>query len=199
MNKQDFLAQLRKGLSGLPQDDIEERLTFYSEMIDDRTEEGLSEEQAVAAVGNVDEIIAQIVAETSPKKTAKEKIKSQRQLKTGEIVLLVLGSPIWVSLLVAAIAVILSLYAALWSVIISLWAVFASFVGAALGGILGGAVFSLSGNALAGAAMIGAGLVCAGFSVFLFFGCRAATAGTVLLTKRIALGIKRWFVGREEA
>ena len=30
MSKQEFLAQLRKGLSGLPQDDIEERLTFYS-------------------------------------------------------------------------------------------------------------------------------------------------------------------------
>ena len=27
MSKQEFLAQLRKGLSGLPQDDIEERFT----------------------------------------------------------------------------------------------------------------------------------------------------------------------------
>ena len=36
MNKQEFLTQLRQGLSGLPQDDIEKRLTFYSEMIDDR-------------------------------------------------------------------------------------------------------------------------------------------------------------------
>ncbi len=43
MNKQAFLTQLRKGLSGLPQEDIEERLAFYSEMIDDRIEEGLSE------------------------------------------------------------------------------------------------------------------------------------------------------------
>ena len=43
MNKQDFLVQLRKGLSGLPQDDIEERLTFYKEMIEDRMEEGFSE------------------------------------------------------------------------------------------------------------------------------------------------------------
>ena len=49
MGKQEFLAQLRKGLQGLPQEDIEERLTFYSEMIDDRMEEGLSEEEAVSA------------------------------------------------------------------------------------------------------------------------------------------------------
>ena len=39
MNKQEFLAELRKRLSGLPQADIEERIVFYSEMIDDRTEE----------------------------------------------------------------------------------------------------------------------------------------------------------------
>lgn len=41
MSKQEFLAELRKALSGLPQGDIEDRLTFYSEMIDDRMEEGL--------------------------------------------------------------------------------------------------------------------------------------------------------------
>ena len=51
MNKSEFLGALRKGLHGLPQDDIEERLAFYGEMIDDRTEEGLSEEEAVSAVG----------------------------------------------------------------------------------------------------------------------------------------------------
>ena len=33
MNKQEFLAQLGKGLSGLPKDDIDERLTFYREQI----------------------------------------------------------------------------------------------------------------------------------------------------------------------
>ena len=31
MCKQEFLARLGKGLSGLPPKDIEERLTFYAE------------------------------------------------------------------------------------------------------------------------------------------------------------------------
>ena len=93
MSKQEFLAQLRKGLSGLPQDDIEERLTFYGEMIEDRKEEGLSEEEAVSAVGNVDEIVEQVVAEVPLVKIAKERIKSKRRLSAGEIVLLALGSP----------------------------------------------------------------------------------------------------------
>ena len=42
MTKNEFLEQLRRGLSGLPMEDIDERLNFYSEMIDDRIEEGLS-------------------------------------------------------------------------------------------------------------------------------------------------------------
>ena len=45
MTKKEFLSGLRKKLSGLPQEDSEERLNFYSEIIDDRVEEGLSEEE----------------------------------------------------------------------------------------------------------------------------------------------------------
>jgi hypothetical protein len=41
MNKQEFLTALKKALSPLSKADLEERLSFYSEMIDDRIEEGL--------------------------------------------------------------------------------------------------------------------------------------------------------------
>ena len=58
MSKQDFLTELRKGLSGLSRDEIEERLTFYSEMILYRMEEGLSEEDAISEIGSVDEIVS---------------------------------------------------------------------------------------------------------------------------------------------
>ena len=50
MNKREFLEQLKKELSGLPQSDIEDRLTFYGEVIDDRTEEGMTESEAVSGV-----------------------------------------------------------------------------------------------------------------------------------------------------
>ena len=64
MCKQAFLDELRERLTGLPQEDIDERLDFYAEMIDDRVEEGLTEEEAVAAIGTVEEVFAQIVEET---------------------------------------------------------------------------------------------------------------------------------------
>lgn len=198
MSKQEFIDKLRSKLSGLPKQELEERLNFYSEMIDDRMEEGHSEKEAVSEIDSVDEIAAQIVADIPLVKIAKEKIKPKRRLKAWEIMLLVLGSPIWLSLLIAAFAVILSLYASLWSVIISLWAVFGSLVCCAFGGIVAGIVFVLSGNGLTGIAMFGAGFLCAGLSIFLFFGCKTATKGTLLLTKKIALGIKNYFVKKDE-
>ena len=110
MNKQEFLAQLRKEITGLPKDDIDERLTFYSEMIEDRIEEGLSEEEAISEIGSVGEMAAQTIADTPLAKIAKERIRTKGRLKAWEIVLLVLGSPIWLSLGIAAAAVILALY-----------------------------------------------------------------------------------------
>ena len=50
MTKKEFLARLRRGLAQLPPEEREERLAFYSEMIDDRMEEGLSEQEAVASL-----------------------------------------------------------------------------------------------------------------------------------------------------
>ena len=104
----------------------------------------------------------------------------KKHVKTWEIVLLVVGSPIWLSLLLAAFAVMLSLYASLWSVVISLWAVFGSLIGCAFGGVVAGIVIACSGNALSGIAMLAAGIVCAGLSIFMFYGCKAATKGKPL-------------------
>ena len=197
MSKQEFLARLRKGLSGLPQEDIEERLGFYREMIEDQMEEGISEEEAVSAVGAVDEIIAQVVAETPIAKIAKERIKSKRRPSAGQIVLLALGSPLWLSLVIAAFAVIFSLYISLWAIIISFWAVFSSLIGCGFGGVIAGIIFAGSGNVLSGIAMLAAGMICAGLSVFMFYGCKAATKGCLILTKKLAAWIRKCFLKKE--
>ena len=198
MDKQAFLTALRSGLSGLPQDDIEERLTFYGEMIDDRMEEGLSEEEAVAAIGEVSEIVRQAVADTPLAKIAKERIRPKRRLKTWEIVLLALGSPIWLALAIAAAAVLFAVIVSLWSVILSLWAVFASLAVSAVAAVPTGAFFAVGGHGAAGLAMLSAGLVCAGLTILLFFGCMGAMKGILRLTKKITLWTKDCFIKKED-
>ena len=199
MTKVNFLFELRNKLSSLPKEDIEERLNFYSEMIEDRMEEGLSEEEAVAAIGTTDEIAKQIIYDTPFTKIAKEKLKPKNKPKIWEIILLVLGFPLWFSLLIAVFTVAFSLYISLWAVIISFWAVFASFIGCAVGGVMSGICFIINGNTFTGIAMLAAALACAGLSIFIFFGCKLATKGILLLTKKVIIYTKSLFVKKGEA
>lgn len=63
MTKQAFMDALTKGLSSLSKEDRERIVEYYSEMISDRMEDGLSEEAAVADVGNWEDIAQQILSE----------------------------------------------------------------------------------------------------------------------------------------
>ena len=196
MNRQAFLAQLRSALSGLPEDDIDERLAFYSEMIDDGMEDGLSEEAAVAAIGPVDTIVPQILADIPFPRLVKERMKPKR-LPVWEILLLILGFPLWFPLLIAAGAILLSLYLVVWALILSLWAVEVSLIVGALGAAAAGALLLWKGEWAGGFALISAGLMLAGLSIFLFFGCRAMTGAALRLTKKGMLGIKSLFLRKE--
>ena len=200
MRKQEFIYQLWKKLSDLPKEEVEERLSFYGEMIDDRMEDGLSEEEAVAAIGSADEIASLIIEEIPLNKIVRERIKPKRRLRAWEIVLLVLGAPIWIPLLVVVpLSVTVSLYAVLWSAVVALWAVFVALVASAAVGLICGVGFSFVNSPAVGISLIGVSLVCAGLSVFIFFGCMGATKGAALLAKKIVLGIKNLLVKKEAA
>ncbi|MCR4962878.1 MAG: DUF1700 domain-containing protein [Firmicutes bacterium] len=198
MRKQEFLSRLQGQLSGLPREDIAERLTFYGEMIDDRMEEGLTEEEAVAEIGPVEEIVSQTVADIPIAKLVKERVKPKRPLPLWAIVLLVLGSPIWLSLLIAALAVAFSVYVVIWAVILTLWAAEISMIAGAVAAVGAGILLFCRGDGAQGLCMLGGGLVLAGLAIFLFFGCRAAGKGALELTRRMATAIKTRFLRKKE-
>lgn len=197
MNKDQFLEELRKKLSGLPQEDIDERLAFYSEMIDDRMEEGITEEEAVESLGTVDSVVEQIMSEIPLTKLVKQKVKPKREMKAWEIVLLVLGAPVWIPLIIAALAVMLSVYIVIWAVVISVYAVDLSAVAGAASGLAGIFVYLRAGNPAGMLFSFGAAIAFAGLAILLFFVCKWITKAVVKLTGRIFLGTKRSFVGRE--
>lgn len=199
MNKTEFICGLYEKLPMLTAQDIDEHLSFYLEIIDDRIEEGVSEEEAISQIGTLDEIASQIVAQIPISKLVKEKISRKKNFKTWEIVLLALGSPIWFSILIAAFAVIFSAYVSLWAVIISLWSVFASLVACVIGGLLACVILAVGGNGASGLIMLSAGIVCAGLSIFMFYGCKVLTKGMLVLTKKMAIWIKNCFIKKEVA
>ena len=198
MNKEEFLNTLRARLSGLPEEDIEERLSFYSEMIDDRMEDGITEEEAVAGIGPADTIVAQIMSEIPLPRLVRRKVSEKRKLKTWEIVLLVLGSPVWIPLLIAAIAVVLALYVVLWAVVVCFCAADLALAAGAVAGLFITAVYLKAGNPPGAVFSLGTSMVCAGLAILLFFFCRWMTKAVIRFTGRLLLGIKASFVGKEK-
>ena len=216
MTKTQLIEKLKKELSFLPAEELESRLAFYSEMIDDRIEEGLTEEEAVEAIGSIDTIIDQLKSDhvdcnksTDPDHPYSngiyESAESEetahlqsKKLSAWAIILIALGSPIWLSLAAAAFSVLIAAYAVIWAIAGSLWALPASLAGVSLGGIALGVVTIVYGNAFLGIALIGAAITCAGLSIFAGFGCFHLTRLTVFITKSITKGIIRLFKRKEK-
>ena len=200
MNREEFLAELRSRLAGLPEGDREERLAFYEEMIDDRLEDGLSQEEALESLGTPEAVAAQVLAEVPMSAIIREKVRPKKRMGAGEIVLLALGSPIWLSLLIALFAVGLSLYVVLWAVVISFWAVAVSLFAGAVGCVGMAALYLCRGEPGAAGFSLGAALICAGLALLWTGLCIALTKGTAKLSKGIWTGLKSRLArkGREQ-
>ena len=198
MTKQQFIERLRSKLNGIPKKDIDERIAFYIEIIDDKIEEGATEEDAVSQIGSVDEIARQIIADTPISKIVKEKFKPQRTLHAWEIVLLILGFPLWFPLLISAFAVAISLYVVVWSVVISLWSVVVALVASAVGCLIAGIVFICTSHVSSGVFSIAGAMVCAGLGIFAFFGCTYATKWILAWTKNAVVGLKNRLLHKEK-
>ena len=128
MKREEFIEALKLALKDLPDQEIQSSLAYFNEMIDDRIDEGMTEEEAVADLGRVDEIAAKLLAENQTLvERVKDKLMPKRRLAIWEIILLILGFPIWGSLLLAAVAILFSMVVAVASIGIG-----------AIGGILAG-------------------------------------------------------------
>ena len=200
MTKNEFMNILRsrEELFGMTEEDIARSLSFYEELIDDRIEEGMSEEEAVADVGDPREIAAQILSEIPLSKLVKKKMKPSRRLRAWEIVLLAVGSPIWLALLIAAVVIVFALYAVLWSLVASVWAVGVALAGTFLLSIAALVLLCIQGSVGTGLVFLGLGVFCAGLAVFLWFGAMAATKGAWWLSKKFLLLMKSCFVRKEK-
>ena len=178
MTKKIFLKQLRKSLTKMSRAEKNERIAFYSEMIDDRVEEGLSEKDAISDIGSVDKVASDVLKEI---KLAKEE---RKQAKSGaKIALLICGFPIWFPILVSAFAIVLSLYVSYVALLIALWTVPLSLVLSALGAVVLSINAFICADIIYGLLLLAAALLCAGLSIFTFSGVCFITRSFVPVTK----------------
>ena len=194
MNKVEFLKKLEEKLTNLPEEDRNDRINFYREMIEDRIEDGFSEEDAINDIGSLDEVAKQIVANVPLKKLIKQNVKIKKDYKITEILLLVLGFPLWFPIIISLFVVLVSLYAVGWALVISLWSVFVSLVGGGLVGIVLGMVELTQG---ASASILGGSIACVGLGILFFFVCKGLTKLYIKFSKNIVLWIKNLFIKKE--
>ena len=196
MTKAQFIAQLGARIAHLPQEDVVRSLEYYNEMIEDRMEEGLCEQDAVAAMGEPDAIAREILSAIPLPHLIRAKMRPKRRLRGGEIALIALGSPLWLSLLLVLFSVILAVYVTIWSVAVSFYAVDFSLAIATLGGTLVSAKYFLEPNAAAGLLLLGCALLCAGAAILLFFSLNKVTAIVFRWSKTFLLWLKTCIVGK---
>ena len=192
MNKEEFLNALRNKLVGLPEADVEDRLSFYQEMIEDRIDEGKSEEEAINEIGSVDDIVKEIAKDTPLVKLVKEKVKPKRSLRAWEIVLIALGFPLWFPLVVTAFVLALVAYLLIWVWVLVVYTVEISLATAGAGGFIIFMAYLANGNFNLTA--LGASIMSLGGAILLIFGCIGITKATIKLSRSIVIGIKSAFI-----
>lgn len=199
MNKQEFLSKLRSELEKRSVNNIDSMIDFYDEMICDRVEEGMSEEDAIASMDSISNIVDEAVLDKTIPVLVKERVtKSHNKAKKDGhlwlwITLAVLGFPVWFPIAITFAAVILVLFIVLWALVITLFAIFVGFIAAAVGCLLipfYAYAFSWPSLVLC----LGGALLLGGIALLLWNPIKSAAKGLVNLIRDFLKAVKKLFV-----
>lgn len=144
MNRKEFIENLTKELKEESYESVMSSLSYYEEMIDDLMESGLREEEAIARLGKMSDIVKSI-------KETEELVEIKPLRKNYSVMMsigLLVSFPLWGSLLAAFLLLLLSAYIVIWcipftTVILAMSGVVCFFVG-----IFGSLIFLVSDIAL---------------------------------------------------
>lgn len=200
MNRTEFLEKLEKKLSAVPQEERKKSIDFYGEIIDERIEEGQSEEDAVASLGDISEIAGEIAYSVPLPALIRERVKPDHKPSGWEIALLILGFPLWFPLLIAAGCIILAVYCVIWSISLAADAVAIGICAGSLGAF-GAFVFSFFAGGLSiwqKVMYLGCGFLLAGLGLLLVLFAVKVTKWIIILTAKFGKLIKSVFIRREK-
>ncbi len=198
MTKSEYLESIKAKLNGLPEKDIQSAVEYYEEAIDDRIEDGLTEEQAIEEVGTPEEIAEKILMESSIPKLITAKAKPKRALKGWEIALIIISSPIWIWLAIIMMILFFVVIIVIFALIVSLGSVLASFLIGGLAGIGAGIVHLFSGYGVNAIAEIGVSAVLAGLGMFMIIPVKEAIMGLWKLIFKFIKWVKKKIIGKKK-
>lgn len=194
MSRTEFLSALRLRLAQMPPEELERQIAYYDELLNDMTEDGLDEREAVEKLGDPAQIAQELLMEMPLGTLVKSRVKSEGGLSAMTVVLLVLGFPLWFPLLLSVAAVLLAVLITLWALVLSLGAVVLS-LGITAGALLGALFFgylAVSPLMLAGLALIAGGLCILGYLLL-----RPLARGMAKLCAELMKWVKSLFIKKE--
>lgn len=195
MNRADFLDALRRGLAQLPPEELEKHLAYYEELFADMQEDGLTEQEAAAKLGDPALLAQELLTELPLSTLVKTRVKSAGKLSALNIVLLVLGFPLWFPLLIAFAAVLLAVLVTLWALVLSFGIVVLALGLTAVVAPVGIFLKAVSASPLL---LIGTALVAGGLCVLGALGFKPLCRGMAKLCAAIGKWIKSLFIVKKE-
>lgn len=168
---QEFLNELEQQLVHLPSSEINKVMSYYMEAIQDRLEDGISEEETIESFGSIADIVNNIEEEVSIGSIVKDKMTKKANEKNINYVLLalviILGFPIWLTILILVIALLITVYALLWMIPVIILSIYVSLLLAAIVSA-GTAIFMIPTSVFTTIGLFGVSLIAAGLAMILF-------------------------------
>lgn len=189
MTKSEFTRELKSRISHLPKAERRKILQYYYEMISERMEDGMTEAQAIDALGNLDELFS----EYAP---AKKEPKKGVRLRGWHIVMLIIGSPLWISLVAAMLCIMLAFYIIIWALVICFYVVFAALAACGFAFTMASFFALFAGGAPYFFALFGAGAFLSGLAILWLLVCNLFAKAMAKVTGKSAKGIFRFFFKR---
>ena len=120
MNKLEFINTLGAQLHSMPPEEVRPLLDYYMEIVADRMEDGMTEEEAISSLGPIPELAERILAEQpEPVQSPAPPSKKKHHWSGSAIALAILLSPLWLALFCVLLGVEIALWSTLAALVVS--------------------------------------------------------------------------------
>lgn len=197
MNKHEFLLKLSQKLADLTQEDIDKSLDYYSEIIDDSVEDGQSEDEAVEALGSLDEIASQILSDSTVTKKPQPLQPKKQGFAALAIILIILGFPLWFPIVSTIFSLVLTAYVIIWTMVVVLYAIVFAFAATSAAGFVMFTHSLITGDIISAFIFLGAALAFVGITILSVLFANLIAKLIIKLSKWIFCQIKKCFTKKK--
>ncbi len=177
-------------------------LSYYSESLQDRIEDGMTEEEAIKSFESIDQIVKNLEDEIPLSAVVKDKVINKttknKNMTLATIVLtiiaVILTSPIWIIILALLFSIAVAVVAVFWSIPIIIVSMYVSLYPVAISGIFFGFSRMFTVSFPTGLAYLGVGVASAGLAIMLLMPIIAGLKGFLKINIYPFKKLKQWLI-----